>query len=138
MPNTFKKKFLSYLIPTVIFFAVIFIWKFNGLYGQDSHEYLRYSRSLSLFFSDGKTLNNFFWPVYYPLSGAILSFIKFSNILSLQLISLASFLFAIFYVKRNLRLIYLELQEKISRVFLLNSRADHFILTAELKQFKNK
>ena len=136
MSISFKKNLLSYLIPTVIFFTVMFIWKFKELYGQERHEYLRYSRSLSLFFSEGKTLNNFFWPVYYPLLGAILSFITFRNILSLQLISLVSFLFAIFYVKRNVRLLYVELQEKISRVFLLNSRADHFILTSELKQFK--
>jgi len=119
MSILFKKNLLSYLIPTVIFFAAIFIWKFNGLYGQDSHEYLRYSRSLSLFFSDGKTLNNFFWPVYYPLSGAILSFIKISNILSLQLISLASFLFGNFYIKRILRLIYIESHEKISLYILI-------------------
>jgi len=136
MSISFKINLLSYLIPTVIFFTVMFIWKFNELYGQDSHEYLPYNRSLSLFFSEGKILNNFFWPVYYPLSGAILSFITFRNILSLQLISLASFLFAIFYVKRNVRLICIELLEKISREFLLNSWADHFILTSELKQFK--
>lgn len=46
--------------------------------------------------------------------------------------------FAIFYIQRILRIIYLDSQEKISSVFLLNSRADHFTLTAELKQFKNK
>ncbi len=137
MSISFKKNLLSYLIPTVIFFTVIFFWKFNGLYGQDSHEYLRYSRSLLLFFSEGKTLNNSFLPVYYPLSAAILSFIKFSNILSLQFISLVSFLFAIFYVKRILRLIYVELQEKNSCLFPFNSWSDHFILTAELKQNKN-
>ena len=136
MSISFNKNLLSYLISTVIFFAVMFICKFNELYGQDSHEYLRYSRSLSLFFSKRKTLNNFFWPVYYPLLGAILSFITCRNILSFQLISLASFVFTIFYVKRNVSLIYVELREKISCVFLLNSWADHFILTAELKQFK--
>lgn len=119
MSISFKKNFLSYIIPTIIFFAAMFIWKFNGLYGQDSHEYLRYSRSLSLFFSDGKTLNNFFWPVYYPLSGSILSFIKISNILSLQLISLASFLFAIIYLKRILSLVYIDSQEKISLYILI-------------------
>ena len=114
MSISYKKNLLSYLIPTVIFFAVMFIWKFNGLYGQDSHEYLRYSRSLSLFFSNGGATNNFFWPVYYPLSGAILSFLTINNILSLQLISLVSFLFAIFYIKRILRLIFVESQENIS------------------------
>ncbi|MCW9066081.1 MAG: glycosyltransferase family 39 protein [Ignavibacteriaceae bacterium] len=66
-----------------------------------------------MFISEGKTPNNFFWPVNYPLAGAILSFITINNILSLQLISLVSFLFAIFYVKRILRLIFVESQENI-------------------------
>ena len=109
-----NKNLLSYLIPTAIFFAVIFIWKFNGLYGQDSHEYLGYSRSLSLFFSEGKNPNNFFWPVNYSLAGAILSFLTINNILSLQLISLGSFLFSIFYLKRILSLDFDDAQKKIS------------------------
>ncbi len=109
-----NKNLLSYLIPTAIFFAVVFIWKFNGLYGQDSHEYLQYSRSLSLFFSGGSPTNNFFWPVNYSLSGAILSFLTISNVLSLQLISLVSFLFAILYLKRTLSLIFTDTQKKIS------------------------
>ena len=114
MSISYNKNLLSYLIPVAIFLAAVFIWKFNGLYGQDSHEYLHYSKSLSLFFSGGKTPNNFFWPVNYSLSGAILAFITFSNILSLQLISLGSFLFSIFYLKRILSLVYDDPQEKIS------------------------
>lgn len=119
MSISLKNNLQLYLIPTVIFFAVMLILKFNGLYGQDSHEYLRYGRSLSLYFSEGKTLNNFFWSVYYPLSGAILSFITSNNILSLQLISFASFLFSIFYIQRILRLIYIESQENISLYILI-------------------
>lgn len=119
MSISLKNNLQLYLISTVIFFIIMFIWKFNGLYGQDSHEYLCYSRSLSLYFSEGKTLNNFFWSVYYPLSGAILSFITSNNILSLQHVSLASFLFAIFYIQRILRLIYVESQENISLYILI-------------------
>jgi len=114
MATSYNKNLISYLIPTAIFISIILIWKFNGLYGQDSHEYLQYSRSLSLFFYGGAPPNNFFWPVNYPLSGAILSYLTISNIISLQLISLASFLLSIYYLNRIFRLVYVDAQEKIS------------------------
>ena len=48
---------------------------FNGLYGQDSFEYLRYSRALHHYLSAGVLPGPFHWPLFYPLSGALLSFI---------------------------------------------------------------
>ena len=114
-----KKNHLIYLIPTVIFLIVVLILNFNGLYGQDSYEYVRYSKSLSQFFADGIPPGNFFWSVYYPLTGAVLSFIIYSNQLSLQFISFVSFLSGIYYLRRTLQFVYPESKEKISVYILI-------------------
>jgi len=80
---------------------------FNGLYGQDSYEYVRYSIALKQFLTTGEVtkLNDFFWPPLYPLAGALLSYI-FPLPLSLQLISIVSFAGIFLYLYRILTLLY--------------------------------
>ncbi len=60
---------------------------YNGLYGLDSHEYLRYCNRLVDFIALGSAPGDYFWPVNYPLLGALLSFITGSQV-ALQLISI--------------------------------------------------
>ena len=78
---------ITILIGMPIFFIMYRILNFNGLYGQDAHEYYRYSLALANFLTGGPDTEPFFWPVLYPAIGAILS-IVFPNILSLQILSL--------------------------------------------------
>jgi hypothetical protein len=79
-----------WLLPTVLATLFAVATGFNGLYGQDSFEYLRYSRSLHGLIAEGIPAGNFFWPVLYPLSGAFLSFLL-PDLFSLQLISLVCY-----------------------------------------------
>ena len=85
-----QKSLLVIFISFGIFLlAFIFFTGYNGLYGQDSHEYLRYCKELIKFFKTGEVPGNFFWPIGYPLAGALLSFITGPH-LAMQLIPVLS------------------------------------------------
>lgn len=78
---------------------------FDGLYGQDSYEYLRYTNAIQEYITDGVHPGNYFWPVLYPTLGSLLSFI-FGSALALQLISCISFSIACVYILKTIRLLY--------------------------------
>lgn len=75
--------------------AVFFVLDFNGLYGQDSHAYLAYSKELSKSFSTGVAAPPFFWPKLYPLLGALLHFSGLTHLLALKLISFVALISAV-------------------------------------------
>ncbi|HWY98868.1 MAG TPA: hypothetical protein VNY36_07280 [Bacteroidia bacterium] len=92
----------------LFFIAVLgFLWiiGFNGLYGQDSYEYLRYTKCLNEFFKSGTNPGDYFWPVLYPLIGSVLSF-AIPLPFALQLISTLSLLFAAIYLEKIILLIF--------------------------------
>lgn len=91
----------AWVVLPVLLLLFNFIVGFNGLYGQDSFEYLRYSRVLHDYLTGGSFPGIFFWPVLYPLSGALLSFIL-PGILALQVISIGCFGLAIYFIRRIL------------------------------------
>lgn len=93
----YNLKTLILLFPFFLFIVVHFIFGFNGLYGQDSHEYYRYSRAITDFFKSGNSPGDYFWPVYYPILGAIFGFIT-DNLISLQLISAFSLSGSLFFL----------------------------------------
>jgi hypothetical protein len=75
------------LLPLVSFLAVRFGFDFNGLYGQDAFEYLRFAKSLRALIIDHSSPGDFPWPPGYPLAGAILSMVTVSVPFALQLVS---------------------------------------------------
>jgi hypothetical protein len=81
-------KFLYFIFFAYILFQFLFIFitGYNGLYGQDGHEYYRYSKSLHQFLIQGTHPGSYFWTALYPLAGAILGFLT-GPLLALQLIS---------------------------------------------------
>ena len=79
---------------------------FNGLYGQDSHEYLRFSRRLAEFFLSGRPPGDYFWPVNFPLSGALFSFVVPGDIFARQLISIVSFVCLQVYIFKLIHMLY--------------------------------
>ncbi len=79
---------------------------FNGLYGQDAHEYLRYSKALKEFMETGTDPGNFFWPKLFPMLGTVIGFTGIPIGFVLQLISLFSMLGAIYFAQRCLLLLY--------------------------------
>ena len=65
---------------------------FDGLYGQDAHEYLRFAGEVRAFLAGGPWPGAFFWPVVYPTLAALLSFVTGSLPAAAQLVSALSLL----------------------------------------------
>ena len=94
------------LLTTIILFIIIrYILDFNGLYGQDAYEYLRYTKALHVYFKTGIQPGDFFWPLYYPIAGAFLSFLIESEI-ALQIITIACLSISTYYVIKLIHLLY--------------------------------
>ncbi len=81
------KKILLLLFPLFVLAIVRFAFDFNGLYGQDAFEYLRYAGRLREFLANGTPPGDYFWPVGYPFYGATLSFLTGDVSFALQLVS---------------------------------------------------
>lgn len=99
----------------ILYFILIFFWiicyfglQFDGLYGQDAYEYLRYTEALQNHFTTGINPGDYFWGVYYPLLGSLLSFIVGNSALALQFISCFSLLVSFLYLNKIIELIYKE------------------------------
>ncbi|RLD62561.1 MAG: hypothetical protein DRJ05_00110, partial [Bacteroidetes bacterium] len=91
----------------VLFFIVIrYVTGFNGLYGQDSYDYLRFTKALAMYFETATDPGSFFWPVNYPFFGAIISLIFPSEIIALQLLTYLSFVFSGFLIYKIIEIIY--------------------------------
>ena len=103
-------------LPVLLFIVVRFIIDFNGLYGQDSHEYYRYSRAIVNFFKTGNSPGDYFWPVYYPIIGALFGLI-INNLISLQLISVISLSGSLFFLFKIMEEIFGN--EKNYNIYLL-------------------
>ena len=104
------------LFPILLFFIIRFIIGFNGLYGQDSHEYYRYSRAIVNFFKTGDSPGDYFWPVYYPILGAIAGLV-IDNLFSLQLISVLSLSGSLYFLYKIIDTTFEE--KKYVAVYLL-------------------
>ena len=72
-----EKRFgiLIFFSWSLLLMIVCTIINYNGLYSQDSHEYLRFSQEISDFFKTGDAPGKFFWAVNYPLLGSVLAFV---------------------------------------------------------------
>ena len=93
------------------------LFGFDGLYGQDAYEYLRYSDELVAFIQTGQSTGYFFWPVYYPLFGVLVNFFTNDIGIALQLVSVFSWSISTIYLHKTIQLLYPE--NKSSFLFLL-------------------
>lgn len=95
----------------VIFYALVLtaiplISGFNGLYGQDSYAYLSYSKHVQLFLHEGVFPPSFFWPVAYPLIGALIGFLCNNLIGALLCVSIACSVISFFFLYKSAKLLY--------------------------------
>ncbi|MFN7987397.1 MAG: hypothetical protein U0529_07995 [Thermoanaerobaculia bacterium] len=67
---------------------------FDGLYGQDAYEYLRYAGEVRARLLGGPAPGAFFWPVVYPAATAVLSLLTGTTPPAAQLVSGLSLLAA--------------------------------------------
>ena len=100
------KNWVLYAVPLIIFIIFNFIFDFNGLYGQDGHEYFRYSKEVKMFLTQGTSVDRMYWPVGFPLAGSLLSFTGFSVLWSLRIVSLFSLLGTLFYSKKIIEILF--------------------------------
>jgi len=91
----------------------------DGLYGQDGYEYIRYSISLKEYLKNGTPPGDYFWPVNYPFTGALISFIIPDIGFCLQLISSISLSLVIIYTYKTCKLIFPSLQINILLLIIL-------------------
>lgn len=101
----FHPEIIIVSFPIVIFLFIKFLTDYNGLYGQDSHEYFHYSKAITDFFKTGNSPGDYFWPVYYPVFGSVIGFIT-GNLFSLQLISVLSLSGSLYFLFKILEEIF--------------------------------
>ncbi len=101
------KKAINYLplLLLLILIVVRFTSDFNGLYGQDSHEYLRFAKRLMAFFQHGDSPGDYFWPVNYPLFSAFFALVLPDAVFAAQLVSMLSFVLLICYAAQLILLL---------------------------------
>lgn len=87
------------------FLVIRFLVGFDGFYGQDSYEYLRYSDALRDFYLYGTNPGDYFWPVMYPLISSVLSLVIDTKCV-LVLISFGSFLGIIGLIRKVIGELY--------------------------------
>lgn len=95
-----KTTLYFYLIGSFLFILIRYFIGLDGLYGQDSYEYQRYTDVLNQFIINGEKPDNYFWPVYYPLIGSILKIIIPKTSFVLQLVSAFSLITTLIYLKK--------------------------------------
>lgn len=104
--------------PMVLWVVFYFVLDFDGLYGQDAYEYLRYTNALHDFVLSGKNPGDYFWPLYYPIFGAAFSFITQNTALSLLLVSVFSLSLSAFYLHKIIQALFPETKYPILYVIL--------------------
>lgn len=101
-----RKSGIASFVLLLIFLVVHILFGFDGLYGQDSYEYLRYSNCLLDYLLHGNPPGDYFWPVGYPLLGAIFSLLLVKTGAALVFISFASLLISFYYSNKILKLFF--------------------------------
>jgi hypothetical protein len=107
--HNFFQKFPSLITAVVLLVALLFIvvvFHFNGLYGQDAHEYLRLNRALSDYFKSAIPLSHSYFSILYPLTGYVLSLSGMNDTWAMQLVSMLALVASFFYLRKLLQLVY--------------------------------
>ena len=110
------EKTILFVIP-FLFTLGLHFFGFDGLYGQDSYEYLRYTNAIQDYIINGTPPGQYFWPVLYPTLASLLGFIFGSTTLALQIISALSFSFTCIYILKILEIFYPK--EKKASLYIL-------------------
>lgn len=108
-------------IPLILFVLIRIVLGFDGLYGQDSYEYLRCARWLTVLIHGYREPTIFFWPVVYPFLGSLFSFVRGYEAWALQIISLFAFTGTLLVTNNIILLIHPAFKNsaKIFMIFLV-------------------
>lgn len=116
---------VAFCVLVYLFFH--FVLDFNGLYGQDSHTYLAYSRYLTGEQVPDSIIEYFMWPKLFPALGSIFNFFGIPHLLALQFLSLLSLIGTVLVLKKLIFEIYNQdgslfiLLTAISQIYFVRS-----------------
>jgi hypothetical protein len=108
------------LIPIVFFIFFRFTLGFQGLYGQDSYEYVRYTEALTTFFRTGQNPGDYCWPINYPLFSSFFNLV-FSVSIACQLVSFFSFLGICILIKKIMKHLYISATDFEINIFIITT-----------------
>ncbi|NHN27442.1 hypothetical protein FIA58_017315 [Flavobacterium jejuense] len=91
---------------SLLLFVMLQWLGFDGLYGQDSYEYLRYSESIQNYIKTGEHPGAFYWPVLYPFFGSLLGFAFGSAAVGLHFLTCITVGITCTYLFKTLELFY--------------------------------
>jgi hypothetical protein len=103
-----KSRNFYYSLPLLTFISllcIVIFLPFNGLYGQDGYEYYQYAAGLKKYMLSGIKPADIFHPMFYSLTGALLSLSGLNITICLQLVSMLSLCLGFFYLTSILRLL---------------------------------
>jgi hypothetical protein len=126
-----KANYLPYLYITATFIAVRYFFGFDGLYGQDSYEYLRYSKAMHQYFIGGEHPGNYFWAVGFPILVGGLSLSGLPVLLIIQLVNLLSF-FGILYFSKKIIEEFYEGDTFHNSIYLLLALSSPYLVQSSL------
>ncbi len=121
-----KFETIIFLFPFGAFLVIYFAFDFNGLYGQDAHEYYRFSNELISCIQTGSSPGPFFWPLGYPGVGAIAGSFFGDALLPLQLLTTVSMSLSGYFVFKTLTLRYERIQSFYLVLIIILSSAYMF------------
>ena len=125
-----RMKALGWWLPVLALFLTALLAAtsgFNGLYGQDSHEYYRYTIRWVSYFQNGNSPGDYFWPLNYPLYGAVIGLMVDTR-MALQVISMISFAISIYLIQTISNKIYRQLSHGSILILLLAGISPFFLL----------
>lgn len=106
------------LFAPLLFLVVAYVFQFNGLYGQDGHEYLHLTNAINEFFKGGNFYQQSSFPLAYPFLAWVISRTGINEVFCLQFLSAFSFLVAIIYLKKLIEWIHGEAKNATLFIFL--------------------
>jgi len=112
-------KYGYWIAPILLMVGFAVLLGFNGLYGQDSHEYLRFATDWKASGLDPALVSDFQWPIGFPLLGILLSYLGIPLMWSMNIVSLLAALGVLIYTNKIIVLIY----GKSGRLWLLLAAA---------------
>lgn len=119
MDKNLKTYFLFLIFGSLVWVGIYWGLDFDGLYGQDAYEYVRYADRWAEFLLGGKPPGDYHWPFIYPVFGSIISvFTTIPITIVMQFISVVALSTNTYLVYRLLRIHY---QDKKVEVILIIS-----------------
>ena len=122
-------KYLLFFVPFAFLLQGYLVEGFNGLYGQDGHEYNRLANNFIEYFA-GTTdhINKGRIPIVYSFFASVIAFVTGNTPLVLQLISFCSFLLIIHYSYKILHFFHPSEKESILVFLLITIASSSFFL----------